>query len=112
PDLDEAGRRVRDRDRRPRRAAQSDRGRGLTRLWATDAPHAPPLPACGERSAHAVRLSERLCTLRVPLTRPAFAALRRVDLSPQAGRGETRAAANPTTPCSSARDSSGSRRPA
>ena len=38
----------------------------------------------GERSEP----GEGLDTLESPLTRPALAALRRVDLSPQAGRGE------------------------
>src|SRR5690348_1502428 len=46
-----------------------------------------PLPACGERVG--VRGTDRgLSASRVPLTRRAFAARSRIDLSPQAGRGK------------------------
>src|SRR5262245_49870164 len=61
-----------------------------------------PLPVYGERVANrrsvaktVSRVSGRfndLCIWRIPLTRHAFAVLRRVDPSPQAGRGNDRRA--------------------
>jgi hypothetical protein len=45
------------------------------------------LPACGETVGVRGDIRERVLS-KVPLTRRAFAALRRVDLCPQAGRGE------------------------
>src|SRR5207253_9846785 len=50
-----------------------------------------PLPACGGRVGVRGTHQERN-SWRLPLTRPAVATLRRVDLSPQAGRGKSKQA--------------------